>query len=125
VGQGAFPGIPGPPAIRVITGKQLNRILRRNDPTELALLTADLIAGRVIIEKPTARQARGITGASSGYVHFARHLSPMDRAAVRVGRLKLSTVARRPSDATLDKFVRRLGPDRVMQSLDRLTTPEA
>jgi hypothetical protein len=65
-----------------------------------------------------------LTGASAVYAYAARRLSPMDRSAVRFGYLKLSQLARQHrelTDTRLEKIITSVGPDRVMQILDKLT----
>lgn len=113
------------PSIEILQGRALKRLVRAANATERALLAADLEAGRVIVERPTAPQARALAGAGSACFYTARWLSPMDRNAVRGGRLKLSEVRRRrePSDAKLDRLIARYGANRVMAALDRITRP--
>ena len=114
--------------IQVMSGRDLDREVRAADPAKRALLAADIEAGRVIVERPTARQARQLTQASTSYQYAARRLSPMERTAARVGRLNLAAKARerRPfPDTKIDKLVKDIGPERFMTALDRLTRPTA
>ena len=115
-----------PPAIKVVTGREFNQLLRSLDAAGKAVITADLAAGRLVIANPTLEQARGLTGASRGYAHTATTLSPTQRQAVRSGHIKLVDIhLRHPSlsDAGIDRLVRRLGPDRLWSAIDRLTSP--
>ena len=112
---------------QVSSGRDLDRMVRAANPTKRALLAADIEAGRVIIEKLTARQARILARANSPYANAARKLSPTERVACRIGRLNLAEKARerRPiSDAKLDKLIRKIGAGRMMAALDRYTSPE-
>jgi hypothetical protein len=112
---------------QVSSGRDLDRMVRAANPTKRALLAADIEAGRVIIEKPTARQARVLARANIPYANAARKLSPTERAACRIGRLNLAEKARerRPiSDAKLDKLIGKIGAGRMMAALDRYTSPE-
>ena len=115
-----------PEVIQVSSGRDLDRMVRAANPTKRALLAADIEAGKVIIEKPTARQARVLAGANAPYTNAARKLSPTERAACRIGRLNLAEKARerRPiTDAKLDSLINRIGADRMMAALDRYTRP--
>jgi hypothetical protein len=114
--------------IQVLTGRDLDREVQAADPARRALLAADIEAGRVIVERPTARQARQLTQASSFYQYAARRLSPLERTAARIGRLNLATKARERqpvSDGKVDKLIKEIGADRFMTTLDRLTRPTA
>ena len=114
------------PAVRVVTGRALARLIRKGNPTSRAMLAADWVAGRLIVEKPTIGQASTWTRASRPYTYAARRLTAQGRNAVRAGRLKLTDVVRngRPlNDDKLVALVKELGPDRVMSALDRITTP--
>ena len=110
-----------------VQGTDLKRIARAASPSKGALLAADLEAGRIVVERPTPRQARALTGASVSYQYVARKLSPMDRSAVRFGRLVLSKLARQQrelTDAKLDRLVARIGAEGIMAALDRVTSPQ-
>jgi hypothetical protein len=117
-----FPQAPQDHSVKVVTGKELARALRRQGAAAKAVTAADIAAGRLVIDRPTPKQARAVTGASASYVGTALALSPMERQAFRAGRLKLAD-ARALSDARLDKLVHRIGPDKVMAALDRATAP--
>jgi hypothetical protein len=104
-----------------ISGRKLSR--KRISPIHLALLAADLVKGEVEISNLTPTQASGLTGASVGYVHTASKLTPEEREDVKRGRASLSQFHNRePSDARLDRIVRKY-PQRIMQALDRYTQP--
>ena len=114
--------------VQVLSGRELDREVRTATPTKRALLAADVEAGRLLVERPTARQARLITGSSPCYLYAARLLSPMERAAVRTGRASLAAKARERrqlTDSKLDQLVSQLGAERVMAALDRVTRPMA
>ena len=64
--------------VQVLSGRELDREIRTATPTKRALLAADVEAGRLLVERPTARQARLITGASPCYLYAARRLSPLE-----------------------------------------------
>ena len=80
--------------VQVLSGRELDRVVRASTPTKRALLAADIEAGRVAVERHTARQARLLARASSPYANAARKLSPTERAACRIGGLKLAEKAR-------------------------------
>jgi hypothetical protein len=66
-------------------------------------------------------------GPNLAYASKAARLTPLERAEVERRQLKLFHVKhqRTPTDAAVDRAVKRLGLDRVLQSLDRLTRPVA
>jgi len=109
----------------VITGSWLARA--KLSVTESALLADDMVKGRVVFEKPTIKQATQLTGASQGYITTAGRLTSEQRELVKIGKLKLSKVHNhnnRPmSDEAIDRFVLKVGAERVMASLDRFTQP--
>ena len=112
------------PAIRVLSGREFDDHLRNTTAAGRALIAADLVAGRVLVERPTTRQARQLTGASRSYAHTASRLSPMERAAIRSGALSLATVHPRPHPITnkrLEKLIGKIGLARVWDAIDRLT----
>jgi hypothetical protein len=81
-----------------------------------------------LVEGPArwpASQAAAVVGISRSYVSTARHASAEDRLALKRGWLTLSWLhnkrQKRMTDAAVERAVVRLGPDRVLRALDRLT----
>jgi hypothetical protein len=70
---------------RRLRGASLAQIARRKCPIERAILGAELVEGRVVLEPPTARAACTLVGVSYGYVLAALKLSPEQRNAVLAG----------------------------------------
>ena len=96
---------PQPPIPRVLTGSMFDARCRRLNPTEAALLAADLVAGRAILERPTADQALRLTGATWRYYWVARSLTPLERASVEFGRVTLSSLAQGRCKASIVDLV--------------------
>jgi hypothetical protein len=73
------------------------------------------------------RQAAILAGASLSYVVAICVMTPAERAAVREGRLRLTDYVdqRWHSAANAEDLVAKLGPDRVLAALDRMTAPPA
>src|SRR5262249_47180417 len=89
------------PAIRVLNGRAFAQELRHATPAGRALLAGAWHAGRILVERPSRPQVSKATGVSLA------SLAPN----------------RRPTDAAIDKLVTKLGPDRVLAALDRITKP--
>ena len=108
----------------VITGRELDRRIEQSNPTQLALSAYDLSTGTTRVERFTNKQARLLTRASYGYCHTVAVATDRERAALRGGFLSLSELHNRPpSHAAVDRIVARLGAERVLDALDRLTRP--
>jgi hypothetical protein len=73
----------------------------------------------------TIRQAMRRTGASFGYTITALKLSPEQRASVRRGERTLASFHLDPPvpDKVIDRFITKVGFERVWQRLDFLTAP--
>jgi hypothetical protein len=120
----SYPGQPGFSSVRVITAKAFKRVLRRNDPTELALLAYDLSVGNVIPDGMPVHAACGSTGASAANVYALRNMTIGQRADVRAGCAKIAHVmAAKAHAAKCDKAVKELGANAMMAALDRVTAP--
>jgi hypothetical protein len=112
------------PPVKRISGLRLARALKAGtiNPVIAARLAYDLNTGHVIISRLTAKQARMLTGAKCA-----------DLAAVRRemrstnGNGKHARVLYRHdlTDIDIDTVVTKIGAEKVMQSLDRLTKPYA
>ena len=86
------------------------------------------MAALELVEGPArwpARQAAALVGISATYLSTARHASAEERQALERGWLTLSWIhnkrRRAPTDAAVERAVKRLGPDRVLRALDRMT----
>jgi hypothetical protein len=108
------------PAIRVVSGRKLAHELKGASAAAAALASADAQTGRLVITPLPPRWANRMFGANPRLSKAARELVPLERAAVRRGQLDLT---RPVSDAAIDKVVAKLGPDRVLAALDRITKP--
>jgi hypothetical protein len=108
------------PAIKQISGKKLARRLKEGtlSPELAARLAYDLNTGHVAVSKLPAKWSRMMTGATvAGLASVRRTLRATNGNGHRV------LYRRNPSDADIDTVVAKIGPDKVMASLDRLTKP--
>jgi hypothetical protein len=113
--------------VRGHLGRNLARQARKGSATERALLAVEATGADVY--RLTPEQATTLAGANHTYVAQLRRMTPLERAAVATGRLKLSDCVNRRNkpvtNATLDKLLVAIGADRVLAALDRLTRPVA
>jgi hypothetical protein len=101
---------------------------------------AIVAAGMVREHNWTQRQAAGLCCVNAGYVGLVQRLNEADQYKLIRGELTLARLwkdyrrrlaerkAKRlaePTDGDIDATVAKLGVDRVMSSLDRLTAPHA
>jgi hypothetical protein len=107
----------------VITGRELNRRVRKLSPTGKALFAVDLTTGATQVVNHTERQARLLTGASFGYVNTLLSMSESDRALVKRGWAPLAAAHQRrksksvPSDIELVEYVRKVGVARAWDAI--------
>jgi len=97
--------VPAAKQIRA-TGRNLKRLLHGKPPRVRAQVGAKLVTGEFAYVNPTPAQAARIAECPAQLIHVALGHQPKP-----------------PSDAKLDRMIARLGPDRVLKSLDRLTQP--
>jgi hypothetical protein len=113
-------------SVRDVNGRKLSR-KRELNPTHRALLAFELECGALWLHHLSRRQAQRLTGANQRDVTSLRRASAEQREQVKKGLLALAELTPRapvvPTDADVDRVVRQLGAERVMQSLDRLTQP--
>jgi hypothetical protein len=123
---------PGPwPATAIprdINGRKLFRRLKQGlNPRHCALLALELEQGTAILHHLTPRQAQKVTRANQRDVAALRRATAEESAQVKLGLLSLAELrnrtARAPTDATVDRTITKLGADRVLQALDRITQP--
>ena len=109
-----------------VDGRELSRRLRKLTPAERAILAFDLQCGSLI--RPTPSQAAAVTKASIRYVNTISRATAEERELLECGRLSVSALHskyRRPvTDADIERFVVKIGLDRVWRALDRVTAPE-
>jgi hypothetical protein len=102
-------GFPASMATRlVLTGAELRATLRGKSATYRANLAAELVRGTVVLFDPTPAQAARIVSCNPGGL------------SVAMG----NKGKRGPRDSTVDRAIRRLGPDALMRGLDRATAPQ-
>src|SRR5262249_22090262 len=115
-------------AVRKITGRRLAELLKsgRITPAFAALLAVDMERGEIDVSYLTAKQARVMTGASAGYIAAAKRLTPEQREQVKRGQVTLSSLhnaKRTPTDDAIDRYIAKVGADRVWQAFERYTQP--
>jgi hypothetical protein len=84
---------------RCISGASLARFLRHMTPAQRAVLAAEIIEGRVILQGLTAKAVAALTGASQPYVNIALRLTPEERVAVAAGNRPMVRSRPRPRAA--------------------------
>jgi hypothetical protein len=99
-------------------------------PIERAILGAELVEGRVVLEPPTAKTASALCQVNGTYVNAALRLGPEARAAVLAGDRPLLQ-PRRCSPAPIDwtdidsnrivEAIKLIGIDRTLEA-ERATT---
>jgi hypothetical protein len=111
---------------RSFNGASLAQRLRRMSPPQRAILAANIIDGRVIVQGLTAKAITAICGASGAYVSAALRLTPEQRAAVSNGTRPLVTAPPRPAFVPTDwakadtnkivDVIREIGIDRALNA---------
>jgi hypothetical protein len=103
-----------PTTVKKISGRLLAQKLRRGEikPEHRARLAEDWRTGRLHVTAPTSAQSRRFMGATVADVAAERRLAREQRR--RDGRL---------NDADVDRIVERVGADKVLAAIDRLTRP--
>jgi hypothetical protein len=100
------PKYPASPAPIRATGRNLKRLLHGKPPRVRAKAGAKLVNGEFAFTAPTVPQAARLVGCPAQLIHA-----------------ELGHRPKPPSDVQIDRLVAKLGADRVMASLDRLTKP--
>jgi hypothetical protein len=114
---------------RCLSGASISQLIRRMSPIERAILGAELVEGRVVLEPPTAKTVGGLVGVNQTYIFAALRLSPEARGAVLAGErplLEPRRCAPAPIDwGTLVEELRLIGTDRTLEAAveaERATT---
>jgi len=121
---GSVPATP----IRDVVGRKLARRLKAGlNPTHRALLALDLECGALWLHHLSRAQARALTKAAGGYVATLRRATPEQREAVKRGELALSTLHnnKAPTDQAIERWIAKVGKERVWAVFNRLTMPSA
>src|SRR5262245_24269487 len=111
-----------------ISGASLAQLRRNMSADERAILAADIIDGRVILQGLTAKSIGGLCGVNVGYVDQALRLTPEQREQVKRGDRPLLRPRPRPSkraapidweaigDDMLVDAIRQIGIDRALDA---------
>jgi hypothetical protein len=86
---------------RCLSGASISQLIRHMSPTERAILGAELVEGRIVLEPPTAKTVGGLVGVNQSYVFAALKLTPAQRGAVLAGERPLIE-PRRCASAPID-----------------------
>jgi len=120
----SVPTTSDPTPVKDINGRKLARRLKKGlSPTFRALLAHEFESGAVLHDL-TRRQACKLLQVGASYVGTVAKSSPENRKKIERGELALSALHNTPTDRQLDRLITRLGPDRVMEALDRCTRPQ-
>jgi len=111
---------------RTISGAGLSQLRRRMTAVERAVLAAEIIDGRVILQGLTTRTVADLTGSNLAYVHAALSLSVNEREQVLNGTRSLIEPAEVRSRPPMDwarfgqlelvEAVKQIGVDRVLDA---------
>jgi hypothetical protein len=105
---------------RCLSGASISQLIRHMSPAERAILGAELVDGRVVLEPPTAKTVGALVGVNQGYVYAALKLSPAQRGAVLAGERPLIEPRRcapAPMDwGTLVEELKLIGTDKVLEA---------
>ena len=111
---------------RAISGASLAQIRRRLSAAERAVLAADIVDGRTVLQGLTVKAIAALVGVNVGYVDCALRLTPQQRAEVcRGDRPLVPPRTRKPAppvdwnaigDAMLVEAIRRIGVDRALNA---------
>jgi hypothetical protein len=120
-----FPSTQTTPAVKKINGKKLSRRLKSLSPTFLALLANELMSGTAVVSHLTFEQAKAVTGASTGYLTTVRRLTPEQLEQVKREPASLSPFhnKREMTDAEIERRIVKMGIEKVLAAIDRLTAP--
>ena len=115
------------PTAPSIDGRQLSRRLKKLSPEKRALLAHDLERG-ARLENLTRAQAAAMTKVAPSYIATVDRASAEERKQLGYGWLTLSWLhnahRRRPvTDADVERIVKKIGADRIMRALDKITSP--
>jgi len=110
---------------RAMSGRRLNRLVKKGSPIDRASLALDLERGAVQLIRTTRAQAAALTKASTGYIGTLARLSEDERRRVARGETSISRLHAhwQLTDNELDRLVERCGADAFWRALDRATTP--
>jgi hypothetical protein len=113
---------------RCVTGASLAQIAWRMTPIERAVLAADIIDGKVVLQGLTAKSVAHLVGTNQSYMFAALRASPEQRAKILAGTRPLMPTRARPvpspaafawanvEDEVLVEAVKMIGLDRTLNA---------
>ena len=113
-----------------IDARLLRKFKQKLNISERALFAANLATGDACLKNIPPTLGAKLFGVSIGYVHTMRRATNQEALAVICGATTISALHNRrlkqaPDDAAIERLVVKLGPDRILRALERLTAPEA
>jgi hypothetical protein len=117
-----------PGGARALSGASLAQMVRHMRPAERALIAADIVDGKVIVQGMTTKSVAMIVGTSIASAFAALRLSPEQREAVKRGQRPLVTSRSsaksesvgvdwtKVDDETLTDIVWEVGIERVLEA---------
>jgi hypothetical protein len=111
---------------RCISGASLARCLRHMTPAQRAVLAAEIIEGKVVLQGLTAKAVAALTGSSQPYVNIALRLTPEERVEVAAGNRPMVRSRPRPQASTVDWWRqlndewRQLNDDALLAAINEL-----
>ena len=111
-------------AVNVIDARKLRK-LRKLSPAERALAAANLVTGATTLGNIPPAFGAELLDVSVGYVETVRKATPEERVHLVWGITTLSALHNRrrhqpPNDAAIERFLIKLGPERVAKVLTRI-----
>jgi hypothetical protein len=109
---------------RILSGASLAQRLRRMSPPERAVLGADILDGRVVLQGLTAKTIAEIVGVNQSYLFAAARATPEQRMAIARGSRPVILPPALPApidwrnvdDDVLVEAVRLIGVDRALNA---------
>jgi hypothetical protein len=104
---------------RCISGAFLARCLRHMTPAQRAVLAAEIIEGRAILQGLTVKTVTALTGVSQPYVNIALRLTSEERVAVASGKRPMVLPRARPVSPVVDDCWWLIDDDVLAEAIQR------
>ena len=111
---------------RCFSGASLAQIARRMTPVERAVLAADIIDGKVVLQGLTAKSVAHLVGTNQSYMFAALRATPVQRAAILAGTRPLMPACARSMPTVIDwaevdtgkivEAIKLIGIDRALEA---------
>jgi hypothetical protein len=109
-----------------VEGRRLARQLSKMSASRKALLAHEIETGTVSISKLSRRQTSRLLKVATGYIATVSRVGDAERERLKHNPYLLTAWHnRRPlTDADVDRLLDRIGLERALDAIDRLTAPE-